>query len=167
MTEYSKGHAIVLKPEEGESFWQPKPSTGYITSMVTPYNSPYDGFASGIQVLEPGGSVKMHAHERGHELIFVYEGEGYAIVDEERHELSKGSMMVMGRRVQHFVENTGDSQMRMMWVIFPPGLEDWFRAIGKPRTPGEPAPSPFDRPADVAHIQDQQRFVRPDGDEDL
>ena len=50
----------------------------------------------------------------------------------------------------------------MMWVIFPPGLEDWFRAIGKPRMPGEETPEPFERPKNVAAIQDQQRFVRAD-----
>ena len=48
-----------------------------------------------------------------------------------------------------------------MWVIFPPGLEDWFSAIGKLRIPGEAPPEPFERPKDIATIQDQQRFVSP------
>jgi hypothetical protein len=38
-------------------------------------------------------------------------------------------------------------------VITPPGLEDFFKAIGRPRTPGEPAPAPFARPADVVAIE--------------
>lgn len=162
MNQYAKGHALVIDPEEGESYWQPAPSTGYITSKVTPYNSPYDSFAAGVQVLEEGASVRMHAHERSHELIFVYAGEGFAEVDGTRHELAEGSLMVMGRRVQHYVENTGAGQLKMMWVIFPPGLEDWFGAIGKPRTPGEAPPPPFDRPADISAIQDRQRFIRPE-----
>jgi hypothetical protein len=37
----------------------------------------------------------------------------------------------------------------MLWVITPPGLEDFFRAIGQPRTPGQPPPPPFARPTDV------------------
>ena len=162
MNKFAKGHAIVIGPEEGESFWQPVPSTGFITSKITPYNSPYDSFSSGIQVLEAGSSVKQHAHERGHELIFVYEGSGYTEIDGERHELTQGSMMIVGRQVQHMVCNTGESKLKMMWVIFPPGLEDWFRAIGKPRMPGEDTPEPFERPKNVAAIQDQQRFVRAD-----
>ena len=56
MNQYTKGEALVIEPEAGESYWQPIPSTGYITSKVTPYNSPYDSFAAGIQVLEPGAS---------------------------------------------------------------------------------------------------------------
>ena len=58
------------------------------------------------------------------------------------------------------VFNSGKGQLKMMWVIFPPGLEDWFQAIGKPRIPGDAAPEPFERPKNVAAIQDQQRFVR-------
>jgi hypothetical protein len=38
-------------------------------------------------------------------------------------------------------------------VITPPGLEDFFKAIGRPRTPGEPPPAPFARPADVVAIE--------------
>ena len=161
MNQFTKGQTVVIGPEEGESFWQPIPSTGFITSKITPYNSPYDSFSSGIQVLEPGSSVRQHAHERSHELIFIYDGEGYAEVDGENYELRQGSMMVVGRGTQHMIFNAGKNHLKMMWVIFPPGLEDWFRAIGKPRTTGEPTPEPFERPDDISSIRDQQRFVRP------
>jgi hypothetical protein len=66
--------------------------------------------------------------------------------------------------LQHKVTNTGTSQMRLLWPIAPAGLEDWFRAIGRPRRPGEPLPAPFDRPSNVEMIQAQQRFIRPDKD---
>ena len=54
MTHGAKGTALVLGPEEGESFWQPLPSTGYVINKFNPYNSPYDTFSTGLQVLEPG-----------------------------------------------------------------------------------------------------------------
>jgi hypothetical protein len=38
-------------------------------------------------------------------------------------------------------------------VITPPGLEHFFEAIGRRRTPGEPAPAPFARPADVVAVE--------------
>ena len=78
-----------------------------------------------------------------------------------RHELEEGSMLMLGRYRLHKIVNDGDEQMKMLWVIFPPGLENWFEAIGKPRTPGDPLPEPFDRPDDVAEIQKAQRFVNP------
>lgn len=162
MNKYSKMESFVLGPDDGDSYWQPLPSTGYITSKFTPYNTPYDTFATGMQVLEPGASVREHAHERSHELIFVHRGRGYVEIDGERHDLEEGSMMLLGRRCQHRLCNTSDEPMKLMWVIFPPGLEDWFAAIGRKRNPGDPAPEPFERPADVEAIQDRQRFVRPD-----
>jgi hypothetical protein len=69
-------------------------------------------------------------------------------------------MILIGRGVQHKVTNTGAGQMRLLWMISPAGLEDWFRAIGRPRRVGEPMPAPFDRPTDIAEIQARQRFVR-------
>jgi mannose-6-phosphate isomerase-like protein (cupin superfamily) len=163
VSDNSKGTAIVLGPEDGESFWQPVPSTGYVISKITPYNSPFDSFSAGIQVLEPGSSVREHGHERSHELLFVYEGRGYALIDGARHPLEAGSLVLVGRRVLHYVENEGATPMKILWVIFPPGLEDWFRALGRPREAGETAAPVFERPADIEAIQDRQRFVRPGG----
>jgi hypothetical protein len=45
--------------------------------------------------------------------------------------------------------------------MMPAGLEDWFRAIGRPRQLGEPVPEPFERPAEIGDIMRQQRFVPP------
>ena len=41
----------------------------------------------------------------------------------------------------------------MLWVIAPPGLEDFFETIGRRREPHDPAPAPFERPADVVAIE--------------
>lgn len=157
-----KGPALVIGPEEGEAYWQPKPSTGYIMAKITPDKVPYDDFASGIQVLEPGASVREHGHKQAHELLFVYEGTGHCVVDGEKCDLEPGSTMLLGRRVMHSLHNTGDVPMKIHWVIFPPGLEDWFRAIGRPRKPGETEAPVFERPENVSHIQDQQNFMRPE-----
>jgi hypothetical protein len=41
----------------------------------------------------------------------------------------------------------------MMWLITPHGLEDFFKAVGRPRRAGQPAPEPFARPTDVVAIE--------------
>jgi mannose-6-phosphate isomerase-like protein (cupin superfamily) len=157
-----KGTSVVVGPEEGQSYWQPLPSTGYVTVKVSPYTAPYDLFSSGIQVLEPGASIRAHAHERAHEMLFVYEGEGSAIIDGVVHKIAQGSTMMMGRFVEHHIRNEGPGQMKLLWVIFPSGLEDWFEAIGRPREPGATTAAPvFERPENVAEIQRQQRFAKP------
>ena len=81
VSDYAKGIVIALGPEDGESFWQPLPSTGYVINKINPYNSPYDAFSTGLQVLEPGAHIRRHAHERSHELLFCYQGTGQADID--------------------------------------------------------------------------------------
>jgi hypothetical protein len=36
--DFAKGVVIALGPEDGESFWQPLPSTGYVINKISPYN---------------------------------------------------------------------------------------------------------------------------------
>ena len=160
MSDFEQGITLVLGPEDGEAIWQPKPSTGFIVNKINPYNSPFDSFSTGLQILEPGAHIRRHAHERQHEILFCYRGEGYAEIGEDRHELAEESMMLIGRGVQHKVVNTGTGQMRLLWIISPPGLEDWFRALGRLKQPGDSGAPVFERPANIAEIEKQQRFVR-------
>jgi hypothetical protein len=48
--------------------------------------------------------------------------------------------------------------MTFVWVMTPGGLDRYFAEIGRPRTPGEPAPEPFPRPANVAEIEARTVF---------
>ena len=160
MNQFAKGDVVVLGPDEGDSFWQPRPASGYVINKLTPYNTPYDAFSIGIQVLEPGAHVRRHAHERQHEVLFCYEGEGWAEIGDRRYAMRPETTILIGRALHHKVQNTGSGQMRMLWMIAPAGLEDWFSAIGRSRTPGETMPAPFERPADIVEIQRRQRFIR-------
>ncbi|MGO9698532.1 MAG: cupin domain-containing protein [Xanthobacteraceae bacterium] len=159
MESFTKGTAIVLGPDDGESYWQPLPSRGYVVNKFSPYTSPYDNFSIGIQVLEPGAHIRRHGHERSHEILFCFRGTGTAEIDGKTYDVREETMMLIGRGLQHKVTNTGPDQMRLIWFISPPGLEDWFRALGRPRKAGEPLPAAFDRPTNIKEIQVQQRFI--------
>ena len=82
-------------------------------------------------------------------------------IDGETQPLDAGSTVLFGRNARHWIENTGTTDLKLFWVFMPPGLEDWMRAIGRPRTPGEPMPPPFQRPDDVAEIQRRLKFMPP------
>lgn len=151
----------VIQPDEATSYWQPLPSSGYVTVSLSPANTPYDSFSAGTQVLPPGRHVREHGHRQNHELVFIYEGEGRCEIEGVVHPLRAGTTVLFGRYARHIIENTGSVDMKLHWVFFPPGLEDWFAAIGRRRRPGEPMPEPFQRPDDVAAIQEQMRFVPP------
>lgn len=152
---------FVAQPDEGESLWQPLPSRGYVNVQYSPDTMPYDDFTAGVQVLPPGGQVREHGHQRNHELIFVHAGTGEVNIEGETYPLRPGSSMLFGRYARHVIDNTGGVDMHMFFVFMPPGLEDWFRAIGRPRTPGDPMPDAFPRPDNVAEAMERQRFVPP------
>jgi mannose-6-phosphate isomerase-like protein (cupin superfamily) len=157
----SQSSSIVVQPGEGESYWQPLPSRGYATIAICPDNNHHDTFSAGRQVLPPGCSIREHGHKRNHELLMVQSGSGTCTIDGVTHELGPGSIVLFGRYAVHTVLNTGDTDLTVFWVFMPPGLEDWYRAIGKPRSAGQEMPAPFARPDDVAEVQRQQRFVVP------
>ena len=103
----TKGTTLVLGPEEGASFWQPGPHSGYITVKVGPHNHPSNLFSMGIQVMPAGCHVRAHGHARNDEVLFVYEGRGRCVVDGATHALEPGSTLVVGRFVEHSIFSDG------------------------------------------------------------
>ena len=151
----------VIGPDEGDSHWQPLPSRGYVTMKLTPETMPYDSFTSGVQILPPGCHVREHGHKQNHELVFVYEGSGEVEIEGHTYQAAKGTTVLFGRYARHVITNTGEVDMAMFWVFMPPGLEHWFRGIGRPRQAGEAMPAAFPRPDNVDDLMEQQRFVPP------
>jgi quercetin dioxygenase-like cupin family protein len=97
--------------------------------------------------------VREHSHGDQVELQICFRGRGHVIVDGQRHPLVPGTACLLGYDVKHEIVNDGPDELVMLWVITPPGLENFFAAIGRPRQAGEPAPAPFARPADVVGIE--------------
>ncbi len=151
----------VIGPDEGESIWQPLPSRGYVTLKLTPDSMPYDNFTSGIQILSPGCHVREHGHSRNHELGFIYAGHGEIEIEGHKYDVEPGATVLFGRYARHVIRNTGTEDLCLFWVFMPPGLEHWFRGIGRERQPGEAMPDAFPRPDDVGELMAQQRFVPP------
>lgn len=160
-TERERGQYRVIGPDEGEAFWQPQPSTGWSEIKVSPYDWGSNRYSSGVQVLMPGAHVREHAHQRNEEMIFIWQGEGVAHVNDVEFDLKPGSLIVVDRFAQHKITNTGDVPLRMFWVIMPPGLENWVAAIGKPRDNLTDDPPVFDRPENVADVQRAMFFEPP------
>jgi quercetin dioxygenase-like cupin family protein len=152
-TEDIRRHAVVMQPEEGPSFWQPIPACGHADPTLTPANTRFPGLSMGYQAIAPGGRVREHSHGDQVELQICFRGRGRVVVDGTSHPLVPGTACFLGHDVKHEIVNEGADELVMLWVITPPGLEHFFEAIGRPRRPGEPAPAPFARPADVVAIE--------------
>ena len=164
MSEARDTGIVVVQPDEGESFWQPVPANGYAEVRVSHRRYPaIRSFASGIQVIAPGCHIREHVHPREEELLFFFEGQGEAVIDGRAYPLQAGTTVYVGAGHRHkFVNTSADAELKMCWVMIPGGangLDDFFARIGRSRTPGEPAPEPFARPADVAQIEAQTVFA--------
>lgn len=148
-----KGRAVVVQPGEGPSYWQPVPANGHADPRLTPALTGFDALSMGYQTIAPGSRVREHSHGDQVELQICFSGRGRVVVDGTSHSLAPGTACFLGYDVKHEIVNEGTDDLVMLWVITPPGLEDFFKAIGRPRAEGDPAPPPFARPADVVAIE--------------
>ena len=151
--EATMGRTVVMQPPEGLSFWQPRPANGYSQVKLRPEETGFAALSMGYQTVAPGGRVRAHSHDAQVEIQICFRGMGSVVADGVRHPLVPGTMCFVGRDVRHEIVNDGEGDLVLIWAISPPGLEDFFAAIGRPRREGEPAPAPFDRPTEVAAIE--------------
>ena len=156
-----EGTGIVLQPEEGQAYWQPIWANGYSIVKLSPKHGGPDDLAMGVQVIAPGGYVREHSHTPNQEILFCFEGKGTILVDGVPHPFVPGTTVYAGPGVKHKIINDGPGELKMTWTYLPPGVDDFFAAIGRPRRPGEPAPKPFERPADVHAIEARTGYGPP------
>ncbi|WP_235691942.1 cupin domain-containing protein [Elioraea tepida] len=154
-----EGMAVIVQPHEARSFWQPVPANGFVECYLDPSNVTSDTpFAMGRQTVAPGCHVREHVHDRHEEIIHFIAGEATILLDGVEHPAVPGTTVFLGKGRRHAFINRGTEPFTFVWVLMPSGLERFFEAIGRPRTPGEPAPEPFPRPADVAEIERRTVF---------
>ena len=148
-----RGRGVVVQPNQGASYWQPVPANGHADPKLTPATTGFEALAMGYQTIAPGCRVREHSHGDQIELQICFRGQGRVVVDGVSHPLTPGTACFLGYDVKHEILNDSTEDLVMMWVITPPGLEDFFKAIGRPRQPGDPAPAPFARPTDVVTVE--------------
>jgi quercetin dioxygenase-like cupin family protein len=152
-TEAARRHATVIQPSEGDSFWQPVPANGHADPKLTPANTRCGELSMGYQTIAPRSRVREHAHGDQIELQICFRGRGRVVVDDVSHPLVPGTACFLGYDVKHEIINETDEELVMLWMVSPAGLENFFKAIGRPRMPGEPAPTPFARPENGVEIE--------------
>ncbi len=83
---------------------------------------PETGCGSATQFigLVPPGRAPDHFHTYD-EVIYILEGEGALHIDGESAPLRPGSCVHLPARVVHCLENTGDSELRLLGVFRPAG----------------------------------------------
>lgn len=158
-----QGPCGVWAEHEGETHWQPDPAHGHVTLKITPDTFPSNLMTVGFQYIDEGGALRDHGHRASDELLFVWGGHGTAYLDGVPHKVEPGTLIYVGRFVKHGFVNEGKGQLKLMWVITPPGLEHAIRGMGREKQPGENGrPGTFERPPNIRDILDRAGFARPD-----
>ena len=121
----------VLGPAEGEHLIR---SSGRYIIKVDPSRGS-NNMALGTQQVPIRTSILVHQHQEADEVLFVLEGTGFGILDDTRMSVEKGSAIYIPKGVWHGVENP-DSELLLLWVVAPPGLETFFREVSS--APGAP-----------------------------
>jgi len=120
--------ARVVAPAEGEALVAPN---GDVVVKVDPRTGSAR-LAMGTQHVVKGGGIQVHLHEHEDEILFVQGGAATGIVGDSRRALEPGSTVYIPQGVWHGIENA-ESSVDLVWVVSPPGLEDYFRDVRTPR----------------------------------
>jgi mannose-6-phosphate isomerase-like protein (cupin superfamily) len=154
------GDRLIVQPGTEASYWQPVPANGYVTVLLAPHMVNMETpFSMGTQTVAPNSFVRQHAHENNAEVIYVLSGQGTAVMDGgEEEPMVPGKLFYFGFNREHKFVNTGETDMTFLWVMAPAGLETFFKAIGKERKAGDPAPPNFPRPDNILQIEAETVF---------
>jgi quercetin dioxygenase-like cupin family protein len=91
------------------------------------------------QVTPPGWGPPRHIHSREDEIFYILEGTYELHVNDERRTVSAGASAVLPRHVPHGFRNVASTPGRLLSVITPGGLEQYFLAVAKCSPPPNPA----------------------------
>jgi quercetin dioxygenase-like cupin family protein len=83
-------------------------------------------------VVPPGlGGPPTHIHSREDELFICTAGAVTVELGGETHVLKPGASLLMPRGVPHMFYNASDEETRIVAVVSPPGLENYYRELSE------------------------------------
>lgn len=72
-----------------------------------------------LMALQPGEEIGMEVHD-GDQIIYVVEGEGLVVLDDQEEDVEKGSMIFVPAGVQHNLTNSEDKPLKLFTIYAPP-----------------------------------------------
>ena len=104
-------------------------------------------------MVPPGAGSPPHVHHREDEAFYVLEGEFEFHVAGESVRVGAGGFLFGKRDVPHNFKNIGGTPGRMIFIVTPAGLENFFREIGTRLASRNDPPSP-PTPDQVARLME-------------
>jgi mannose-6-phosphate isomerase-like protein (cupin superfamily) len=128
-------HPILTDPGNGPSFTMLGTTMRLIATAATTGGR----FTVGEQVTPAGWGPPRHIHSREDEIFYIIEGTYELRVGDERRTVSAGACAILPRDVPHGFRNVVSTPGRLLFVITPGGLEEYFLAVAKCPPPPNPA----------------------------
>jgi mannose-6-phosphate isomerase-like protein (cupin superfamily) len=130
---------ILLNEREGISFWV----LGDLYTFKATGKQTNGAFTIIDQIVGRDSGPPPHIHHQEDEAFYILDGSFTFLCGEQQNVFEAGSFLYIPRGTIHTFKNTGAHPGRLLVVITPAGLEEFFYAIGTPVT--DPAnPPPFD-----------------------
>jgi hypothetical protein len=79
-------------------------------------------------------------HGREDEAFYVLEGELVFYLEDRSFTATTGAWVTLARHSLHYFKNTGAKPARMLIMVTPAGLENFFREVGREVIEGEAEP---------------------------
>jgi mannose-6-phosphate isomerase-like protein (cupin superfamily) len=139
-------HQTILKHGEGDSFWV----LGDLYTFKVTAKQTNGTFTIIDQIIQPQNGPPPHTHHREDEAFYVLEGRFAFLCGDKESVLEAGSFAYIPKGTLHTFKNIGEGQGRLLVIITPAGLEEFFYAIGAPAD-GMASPPAFD-PAIIGKV---------------
>ena len=137
---------LLLNSKEGESFWV----LGDLYTFKVTGNQTNGALTIIEQVIQPQNGPPPHTHRKEDEAFYVLEGRFSFLMGDKQNVFEKGSFVYVPKGTLHTFKNIDEQQGKLMVIITPAGLEEFFYAIGTPA--GDIATPPDFDPKAMAKI---------------
>lgn len=156
-----KGTLIHQMPDSGMSWWQARPTAGWVEVKMSPFACDVHHYAVLMQTIFPGSHVRKHAHNQLNETLLITKGLANASLDGGDEVICpKGSLIIAGRNVFHWWGNAGATDVQNFAIIDPPGVEGALAFTGRKREKGTEWPTDIVRDASTGKmLHDRFGFV--------
>jgi mannose-6-phosphate isomerase-like protein (cupin superfamily) len=73
--------------------------------------------------------IPYHVHDKEEEIMFIYKGEGVAVIEGDTFPLEPETMVFIPPGVKHQFKNTGSGPLSFAFFYAPPGPEQNVRLL--------------------------------------
>lgn len=119
---------ILLNQGEGESFWV----LGDLYTFKATGKQTFGAFTLIDQIIQPQSGPPPHIHYREDEAFYVLEGKFSFLCGDKQSVLEAGAFVYIPRGTLHTFRCIDERQGKLLVIITPAGLEEFFYSIGTP-----------------------------------